>query len=50
MDTPSKDVQDGELTEDLEATPEEAENVKGGYNIWKFRHRHEHEHGKRNRR
>ncbi len=42
MDTPSKDVQDGELTEDLDATQDEAENVKGGMNLWKFRHEHDH--------
>jgi hypothetical protein len=47
MDTPSKDIEDGELTEDLEATPEEAEQVKGGYDIYKYRkeHKKRHRHG-----
>lgn len=44
MDTPSKDIQDGELAEDLEATPEEAEQVKGGYDIYKYRKDHKHRH------
>ncbi len=50
MDTSPKDVQDGELAEDLEATPEEAEDVKGGMKLWEFRHHHDHEHKKRHRR
>lgn len=47
MDTPSKDAQDGELTEDLEATQDEAESVKGGYRIWKYRHEHKGRHHRR---
>lgn len=47
MDTPSKDVQDGELSEDLEATQEEAEDVKGGLNIYKYRKDHKDRHHRR---
>ena len=44
MDTPPKDVQDSELSDDLEATPEEAEKVKGGFDIYKYRKDHKDRH------
>jgi hypothetical protein len=51
MDTTPKDIQDGELTEDLEVAPKDAEDIKGGLKLWEFRHHHDHhEHSKRRRR
>ena len=44
MDTPPKDVQDGELSADLEPTQEEAEDVKGGLRIYKYRKEHKDRH------
>jgi hypothetical protein len=40
MDTPSNEVPESELAGDLEATQEEAETVKGGFDIYKFRKEH----------